>query len=193
MCEACTNSLTFEEITNNGNTAYKDLHGYCRILRKRLREWQSLKGGKICTKCKKDLPFGDFPLHKKMYDGFDSWCKFCRKLYRYEVKQSLDAFIRAHLSRLRDDKRKKKVEIDLAFLIDLWNKQKGLCAITQVPMTFQRVERKHNAFNGSLDRIDSAKDYTKENVQWVCWNVNRMKGEHSLEDLQFWCRKVLNL
>lgn len=36
-------------------------------------------------------------------------------------------------------------------------------------------------FNASLDRIDSSKDYTTDNTQLVCWIVNRMKSDFSME------------
>lgn len=44
----------------------------------------------------------------------------------------------------------------------------------------------------SLDRIDSSKSYTKNNVQLVCWAVNQMKNNYSTEQLITWCSFIVN-
>jgi hypothetical protein len=36
----------------------------------------------------------------------------------------------------------------------------------------------------SIDRIDSTKGYTKDNVQIISWKANRIKGYASVEDLE---------
>lgn len=43
----------------------------------------------------------------------------------------------------------------------------------------------------SLDRIDSSKGYTKENVQWVHKDINMMKQEYTTEVFLGWCKKVV--
>ncbi len=42
---------------------------------------------KQCTRCKqvKFLTSEFFPLHNKTSDGFDSWCRKCRSIYRSEI------------------------------------------------------------------------------------------------------------
>lgn len=44
----------------------------------------------------------------------------------------------------------------------------------------------------SLDRIDSSKGYTRDNVVFCCRVVNLMKHTMSVKDFKTWCRKVLN-
>ncbi len=76
---------------------------------------------------------------------------------------------------------KKDFNISLEFLRSLWNKQKGLCALTGVKLEmplgtsgFLNVK----PFNGaSLDRIDSSKGYVEGNVQFICMGINFMKNE----------------
>jgi hypothetical protein len=36
----------------------------------------------------------------------------------------------------------------------------------------------------SIDRIDSTKGYTKDNVQIISWKANRIKGYASVEELE---------
>ena len=192
-CELCNIQLTQDFVKNFKPKEYKSIHGFCRSCRKKLRVIQEIVGGKVCTKCNIDKPFGDFPFHKKTYDGFDSWCKECRRAYRHECKQSLDSHFRARLSSIRDDRRKIYSDLTLEQLIELWNRQVGKCAISGVEMSYQRNKRQHNMRNCSIDRIDSSKGYTIDNVQLVCWIVNRMKGEQSTEELIKWCNHILKM
>jgi hypothetical protein len=190
-CILCDVKIDEDFVKNFKPKEYSNLHGFCRSCRKVLRKYQLIVGGKVCSKCSVDKPFGEFPVHKKTYDGFDSWCKQCRREYRYEVKQSLDSFFRQKLTCIRDDKRKIFSDLTLQQLIDLWNKQNGKCAISGSQMSHQRNKRQHNMSNCSVDRIDSSKDYTLNNIQLVCWTVNRMKGENTQEELIKWCIQII--
>jgi len=69
--------------------------------------------------------------------------------------------------------------------------QNGKCAISGSQMSHQRNKRQHNMSNCSVDRIDSSKDYTLNNIQLVCWTVNRMKGENTQEELIKWCIQII--
>lgn len=72
------------------------------------------------------------------------------------------------------------------FLTELWDKQKGKCALSGVPMGF--IGSGWAA--ASIDRIDPCKGYDCDNVQWVCWRVNDSKS--TMKDLDFvvMCRAV---
>jgi hypothetical protein len=50
---------------------------------------------------------------------------------------------------------------------------------------------KHST-NISIDRIDSNKGYTKDNIQLVCAYVNIMKSDKSIEELKYFCQCILN-
>lgn len=191
VCSLCEINIDEKFVKNFKPKEYKNLHGFCRTCRKTLRKYQLIHGGKVCSKCSVDKPFGDYPIHKKTYDGFDSWCKECRRNYLHEYNQSLDAFFRKKLDTIRDDRRKIFSDLTIEQLVNLWNKQEGKCAISGVEMSHQRVKRQHNMTNCSVDRIDSSKEYTINNVQLVCWTVNRMKGETSLEELLKWCKQIV--
>lgn len=55
----------------------------------------------------------------------------------------------------------------------LWTKQRGLCALTSVPMT----ETKHDPFKASLDRISSDMGYVFGNLQLVGAEINSWKSD----------------
>jgi hypothetical protein len=191
-CVLCDLDINEEFVKSFKPKNYASLHGFCRSCRKKLRNLQLKVGGKVCSKCSVDKPFGDFPVHRKTYDGFDSWCKQCRKEYNYEVNQSLDTHLRKKLASIKEDRRKIFSDLTLEQLINLWNKQEGKCAISGVEMSYQRNKRQHNMNNCSVDRIDSSGNYTIDNIQLVCWIVNRMKGENTTEDLIQWCNHIIN-
>ena len=80
--------------------------------------------------------------------------------------------------------------LDLVYLLDIYEKQSGNCAISGVRMTYLAGSGRINT-NISIDRIDSSKGYLRDNVQFVCDVVNRMKQDMSQGDLENWCSLIL--
>lgn len=68
----------------------------------------------------------------------------------------------------------KNYEFDLCKddLIEIWQKQGGLCVYTGWPMSTHTK----NAKLVSVDRIDSSIGYIKKNIQLTCWCANRAKS-----------------
>lgn len=65
----------------------------------------------------------------------------------------------------------------------LWDKQKGLCAITGIRMDHKR----NTLYTVSIDRIDSSIGYIDGNVQLVCKAINLAKSTYSnAEIIEFW-------
>lgn len=85
-------------------------------------------------------------------------------------------------------KRGKQAETDLTTddLYQLYKEQQGLCKYSGIPL---KIETKHLA-TLSLDKIIPEKGYIKGNVQWLCWAVNRAKGELPEEDFLKMCRII---
>lgn len=74
-------------------------------------------------------------------------------------------------------------------LYNLWNEQNGKCAISNIPMTYEFC--KGNVMtNISVDQINPKAGYTKDNIQLVCWAVNRMKGEMSMDELLYFVNSI---
>lgn len=74
-------------------------------------------------------------------------------------------------------------EVTIDFLWDLYEKQKHKCAITGDII--------NNIEEASLDRIDSSKSYTENNVQWVTKQANLSKHVMTMNQLYEFCKKVL--
>ena len=71
------------------------------------------------------------------------------------------------------------VQIDVDFLMGLWESQGGLCALSGLGM----VHKLGSLSAISIDRIDSDKGYVPGNVQLVCQWANKAKGSHPNEDM----------
>lgn len=77
-------------------------------------------------------------------------------------------------------------DLDLDFLIKLYNEQDGKCAYTKFPM--QRIGRSNMSI--SVDRIDSDKGYVKGNVVLCLTCINLMKHKCSTNDFVRFCRII---
>jgi len=88
------------------------------------------------------------------------------------------------LFQYKNDAKKKNREWSLTpkFLWELWEKQEGKCKYTNLDLVHGK--------NASIDRIDSNKGYTEDNVQWVHRNINRMKSDFTEEYFVKMCRLV---
>lgn len=81
-------------------------------------------------------------------------------------------------ARAADKRLKRPFDIDIDYLLRLYDDQKGLCAITNVLMTHKR----NDLFAISIDRIESG-GHTKGNVQLVCQAINLAKRERKNSDI----------
>jgi hypothetical protein len=90
------------------------------------------------------------------------------------------------------------VNINIDDIILLYKSQRGLCALTGIPLTLKKkIDRKgedsdhchiQNIWNLSVDRIDSSKGYEIDNIQLLGAIINRMKLDLPEEDFIEVCR-----
>lgn len=110
-------------------------------------------------------------------------------------KETLSGFLDAliHASRHSAKVNSYKFNIGSNFLYELYKKQNGLCALSGIKLTIlsNRTKRINN-FNISIDRIDSSKGYTKDNIHLVCASINVMKLDHSTKEFVDLCKAVAN-
>ena len=79
--------------------------------------------------------------------------------------------------------------VSLQYVGDLFEKQKGYCALTGQKLTLKKTLKDTTA-TASLDRKDSSKGYIQGNLQWVHKDVNRMKNNLKEETFVDLCKKV---
>jgi hypothetical protein len=72
------------------------------------------------------------------------------------------------------------VEINPSDLLQIWKKQNGKCAITNVNLVLPNspnYKLVNNNYKASIDRIDSNKPYTIDNIQFLSATMNFLKAD----------------
>lgn len=157
-------------------------------------------GNLLCYSCKQYKPLDCFDknIDKWFRAEKDSRCKECKRnayLRRKEKNRGskdLNRLLYERFHGLKDRARKKDIQcnIDLQYLHELWNTQKGLCALSGIPMTYY-FDSGRVPTNVSVDRINSNLGYIKGNLQLVCMAVNQMKSDLTIEQLKYFCKSIL--
>lgn len=176
---------------------YKNIYGKKGLLQR------NKEGLLLCYDCleyKNDNDFHTLFERAKCPESRNRRNTKCKKCFlvstnedRNKSLSTLEGTIRSRFMNSRISARKRGIsyDSDLRFedLMDIYNKQEGKCNITGEVLEIGGKKRSETL---SLDRIDSFKGYTKDNIQFVCWAVNQMKNNLSEEELMIWCKRVIN-
>lgn len=79
------------------------------------------------------------------------------------------------------------VKITKEFAWDLFQKQNKKCALSGLDLV---ISNDHKNNTASIDRINSAKGYTEDNVQWVHKDINIMKNRFEQEYFIYMCKLI---
>lgn len=157
---------------------------------------------KQCNRCLVDKHLSDFSKNSKAKDGLQYRCRACDLAYqnerRVKNRDSLTQYYRDY-----QKERRKNFDYRLQMLVNA-SKQRarlnqrehsisvedvkaiyppdGRCPIFGVTLAFNKAGFRDDS--PSIDRIDSSKGYTRDNIQVISWKANRIKGAASLEDLE---------
>ena len=94
--------------------------------------------------------------------------------------------------------KKRKFTLNVEDIYNLWIKQNKKCALSGLDISFENINAKKTRHKfdlictASLDRIDSKKDYTLDNIQLVHKDINMMKKEYNQEYFIKMCKLVAN-
>jgi 5-methylcytosine-specific restriction endonuclease McrA len=153
---------------------------------------------KLCQRCNLVKNIDDFisPRKKIRY----RYCSLCR---HKKISKSIDSTeyrnkgLKQYIgSRLSNIKRRCKLSgrefcLTRDFVMQAWNEQEGKCGLCGIEMT-------HEAGKGlvktvlSLDRKDSSKGYTENNVWLTCDRCNRLKQSLTPRELVELCQKIIS-
>ena len=169
------------------------------------------------------LPLSEFPKDRSRPDGLHSNCKACvrarKAKWLQRVKdgdpsvQHISEHRKAHrqqsakhkqkrgfkytiLASARNRAKRKHLAFDLT-LEDIVIPQK--CPMLGLNILQQwESHRNHTKEDGypTIDRIDSTKGYTKDNIQIISWRANNLKSNASLQEmveLGVWAKQQLEL
>lgn len=110
------------------------------------------------------------------------------KLIRGSQKDEFSQF-RYHLRKAKS--RNKEFNLTIQDLKDVWDKQGGICPYTGIKLEdYDYKPSSNSVYTASLDRIDSSKGYTKNNIQFVSKNINFMKNRLSHEEAVEFCKII---
>ena len=146
------------------------------------------EGTKICSMCNTEQDVVNFNSCKTAKIGLASTCKKCSK---NSVKKWLESDIKNFIKKIylsckhNCNKRSKNLVFAITEkdIIELYYKQYGKCALSGQILTKIALEDKGiNKYNVSIDRINSSKGYTKDNIQLVGSIINIMKNDIDEKD-----------
>ena len=101
-------------------------------------------------------------------------------------EQKIKSSMRDFAKRVRARKSKFAYELDLDKLVEIWNYQNGKCKLTNVDLVLQhqpKYKTISSNYKASIDRIDSSKPYTIDNIQVISLTANNLKSNMLEEDV----------
>ena len=157
--------------------------------------------GKECKKCKSVLDFSNFTKNKAAKDGLQTVCRSCDNI-RQQKRRIDNKDQMLQYSRNYQENRRKDFNYRLQMLLNA-SKQRAETKGREHTITLQDIKNKYPKdgkcpifgfnleFNSSgfrdtspsIDRIDSTKGYTIDNIQIISWKANSIKRNASLEEL----------
>lgn len=87
-------------------------------------------------------------------------------------------------------KKKERRDLSVDYLMELYDAQGGLCALTGMEMTYIAGEGRIPT-NISIDQIVASGGYVEGNIRLVCIQANKMKMELTDEDLLIWAKALV--
>lgn len=118
--------------------------------------------------------------------GDSTQCKSCGKSQGYEeISGSYWGEI------LRGAKKRQiKINITIRQAWSLFLEQDRKCALSSIELTFAKSRKFNKTQTASLDRIDSSKGYTLDNVQWIYRDINKMKMDIDQDHFISLCKMI---
>lgn len=159
-------------------------------------EYECLGKGKNCINYGK---MRDDHISKRQKDGKQLSCgcrhsDACKKGKGHYLYNGCGKVYGEFVSDIRYKARAKEREfdIDAVFLDEMLQKQNSLCALSGERLDlFPRSDPREET--GSIDRIDSTKDYLKDNVWFVHKHINIMKKDLPLDKFLQYCFDIMRI
>ena len=154
-----------------------------------------LKKRKKCSVCERLLSSDQFSIGNNKKGSFTrSICKTCQQKQR-EVSKSKtpEDYIKNLYTQLKSSRRDSGYswDIELDYLLNLWEDQEGRCALSGMFMTWQKGQGNVN-YSISIDRKNNSIGYEVGNIQLVCSVVNKMKWTMTDSELYWWCKNIVS-
>lgn len=153
---------------------------------------------KQCSCCKDFKSVFDFSVNKATKDKLQSKCKSCDNQYQrsrkdkrkqwnveYQAKRRMSSDYRLTMllnaSKQRALKKGREHSITIEDLKDVYPED-NKCPVFGFELEWNSAGFRET--NPSIDRIDSSKGYTKDNIQIISWKANRVKSSTTVAELE---------
>lgn len=200
VCPSCGNTIPRNrKFFRRNSNGYHAVCKQCEDVYKKMSEWKD--GMLLCHSCHEYKPETEFTPNntKNELRHFRRHiCKTCSA--ERQRKHDLELDNNAKLSKClrfrflgardRATKANTPFNISLEYLAELWNKQSGRCALSDIDMTFE-LKRGRTPTNISIDRIDQSCGYVTGNVQLVCMACNQIKSDMSEDEMYSFCKAIV--
>jgi hypothetical protein len=139
---------------------------------------------KTCSTCKQHKRNEEFYKHPTNKDGLNWYCKCCIKEYNSNRYSTLIGRAKILVNNARVRSRKKNLDFDIS-VDDIHEKiVAGVCEFTGISFDYSYGKDTFlNAYSPSIDKINSKKGYTKNNIRLVLTAVNRSLGEDGEKEM----------
>lgn len=201
VCASCHEEKTLDRF-HRSKGAKNGRHAYCKQCRSKLRKGKRYdrpsSGTKQCPRCLCEKSVDAYYSDKSAMSGLQTYCKSCQQQMAIQWGSSFNGFLVKLFGDLKNNARKRQISVHITKMdiAKLYKAQNGRCALTNLTMTHvcepcgnNRVNPKH-ASNISVDRIDSQKPYTTDNIQLVCNRINTIKWDLSQTEFIRLCKLV---
>lgn len=129
---------------------------------------------KLCSGCNIEKDRDEYPTRKN--PKYVLWrCKKCVQKYRKDWWQA-QSWQNRMFHTVRDRAKAKGLEFSIT--------KEDLVIPEVCPVFGTKFDKSNRDTAPSLDRIDSTKGYTRDNIQVISWKANRLKNNATLEELQ---------
>jgi len=114
--------------------------------------------------------------------GESKSCGCWRKEYLAELHwKGYGEISSSYFSSLEHGAKKRNLEFNITIqeIWELFLRQNRKCALSNLEMSFRHKKGERADATASLDRIDSSKGYTSDNIQWIYKDLQFMKNDFS--------------
>lgn len=161
-----------------------------------------VKQSKVCCWCKEDKFLSEYTKNIAAADGLQYRCRTCDiayqkkrradnleknleygRAYQKKRRENFDYRLKMliHASKQRAKDKNRVHEITVKYIKAIYPKD-GKCPIFGIELEFNSAGFRENS--PSIDRIDSSKGYTVDNIQIISWKANRIKSCATVEELE---------
>ncbi len=100
----------------------------------------------------------------------------------------------SYIKTVKNNAAKREIVFDLTIeqVSAQYEKQSRKCHFSGLPIGFDNLGTKRNRHTASIDRLDSDKGYTADNICIVHKDINKMKNVFSVDQFTEYCRLVAN-